>query len=313
MKVKLYIIVNDVNNKVYIGQTIQTLQNRFNGHIIDAINKDGNINKFHSSLLRIGINHFSIRLIGEFDIEEIDNKEIEYIAKYDSYYNGYNSTLGGHTGNRFEYDNDWIINQYKEGKSITKIMKEMGLNNNRYISKLIKDKGIEVRTCRKKVLSIDKHGNIIEYYSVTDAYNNIMLNSNRIIKFTNFSYLINKSYKHGTTAYGYKWAFSMEDATIIAEKNDKITEKNDKIAFKEIDKNKNKVEYKCKNCNKIISRQSKTGLCNSCANVEAKGKSPKPSRQQLLIDYQTMNKQQIADKYGRTKSTICYWFKQYNI
>lgn len=70
---------------------------------------------------------------------------------------------------------------------------------------------------------------------------------------------------------------------------------------------------KCKVCNKIITTTSLTGMCNSCANVIAKGKSPKPSREQLLIDAQTMNKKQIAIKYGRTKSTISYWFKQYKI
>ena len=55
-------------------------------------------------------------------------------------------------------------------------------------------------------------------------------------------------------------------------------------------------------------------MCNSCANVIAKGKSPKPSKEELqaLIN-QGLQIKQIEELYGRTDSTVHYWLKQYDI
>lgn len=55
-------------------------------------------------------------------------------------------------------------------------------------------------------------------------------------------------------------------------------------------------------------------MCNSCANIVAKGKSPKPSKEELklLLD-QGLQKKQIAKMYDRTPSTIHYWINQYGL
>ena len=42
MLVNLYIIKNDINNLVYIGQTSESIQRRFAKHIADALYKDFN-------------------------------------------------------------------------------------------------------------------------------------------------------------------------------------------------------------------------------------------------------------------------------
>lgn len=294
MNGKIYIIVNDVNDKVYIGQTIRTLRDRFNRHLYDAINRDGHINKFHSALINIGINHFKIRLLEIVDINDIDKKEIEYIAKYNSFYDGYNSTLGGGGRCKTEYNEDTIINEYNSGKSIIGIAKELSIVNTRVISRIIKENNITIRSNRKDVYAIGYDGTVIKYNAVLEAYYDIISKTGIYsIKFTNFSYLINKSNKTNSTAYGYIWTFNITNVDNI---------------IKELTI-KGKLPRYCSLCGKRITSQSKTGMCNSCANVVAKGKSPKPSKEQLLIDIQTMNKKQIAAKYGRTDSTVAYWFK----
>jgi hypothetical protein len=70
----------------------------------------------------------------------------------------------------------------------------------------------------------------------------------------------------------------------------------------------------CRICGKPITSQSKTGMCNACSNVAAKGKSPKPSKEELkqLLDA-GIQKKQIASMYGRTDSTIHCWIKSYNL
>ena len=92
---KIYIIENDVNDKVYIGQTSDTIEGRFRPHIYEAIRWDRKRAKFQDALREIGAEHFRIRELERCSIDELNEREIYYIKKYDSYNNGYNSTEGG--------------------------------------------------------------------------------------------------------------------------------------------------------------------------------------------------------------------------
>lgn len=118
MKGKIYIIKNTINNKVYIGQTIQSIERRFNKH-----KSDYNLKKYDTKLTRAfnkyGIENFYIELLEE-NIEEslLDEKEIFWIKKYDSYNNGYNSTLGGqHKNSPSKYNRDIIKDLWDQGLS----------------------------------------------------------------------------------------------------------------------------------------------------------------------------------------------------
>lgn len=97
----LYKIVNNINNKVYIGKTYKTIQERWRNHLSDAYKIDAESMeyarnaKLQRAIRKYGPEHFKIELIGQFEEGVLEQKEVEYIAKYDSYHNGYNSTLGG--------------------------------------------------------------------------------------------------------------------------------------------------------------------------------------------------------------------------
>lgn len=96
MRGYIYKIYNDVNEKIYIGQTIQTITGRWSGH--KYCYKHGVNNKLYNAMRKYGIENFHICSLEELDNttrEELNQKEIKYIAKFDSYNNGYNSTLGG--------------------------------------------------------------------------------------------------------------------------------------------------------------------------------------------------------------------------
>lgn len=98
----IYKISNTVNDKVYIGQSVRPIEERFHRHINDAMN-----NILDTHLAR------AIRLYGpdKFYIEELDTansqeeltqKEHDYIVKYNSVEKGYNETdamskCGGNT------------------------------------------------------------------------------------------------------------------------------------------------------------------------------------------------------------------------
>ena len=85
---KVYIISNDVNSKVYIGQTTNSIYERFKQHCYTKYTKLG------KAITEIGKEHFHISIL-EDNIENLDllvNIEQHYIDKYDSIKNGYNSS-----------------------------------------------------------------------------------------------------------------------------------------------------------------------------------------------------------------------------
>lgn len=98
----IYIIRNNINNKVYIGQTTRTMETRFKQHIYDSNKLNTHIYK---AMRKYGVDNFYVELIEDnIPSEELDNKEVMYIKNFDSYYNGYNSTLGGEGGSTFIKD-----------------------------------------------------------------------------------------------------------------------------------------------------------------------------------------------------------------
>lgn len=87
----IYKIINDINNKIYIGQTSFSLEKRFKEHLADS----DKIEKrpLYYAMRKYGKEHFKIELIEETNFP--NEKEKYWINYYDSYNNGYNATLGG--------------------------------------------------------------------------------------------------------------------------------------------------------------------------------------------------------------------------
>ena len=95
----IYKIVNKVTNKIYIGQTIQDLEERWKGHC----KLNSNCRYLKASFKKYGIDNFNIKLICICFDEDLDNYEIEYIEKYNSLVpNGYNLRKGGNGGKQHE-------------------------------------------------------------------------------------------------------------------------------------------------------------------------------------------------------------------
>ena len=92
----IYLISNTENDKLYIGKTIRPLQVRWDEHLRDVHNPQKNNNKLYRAMNKYGVDKFRIELLEDNVPDEILGKrEQEYIKKFDSYYNGYNSTFGG--------------------------------------------------------------------------------------------------------------------------------------------------------------------------------------------------------------------------
>ena len=93
-KGKIYKIVNKVNEKIYIGCTINSLEHRFNEHLYRCLNTDYK-SKLYNSIRKYGKENFEISLIEECDLSCIYETEKKYVKEYNSYEEGMNSTYGG--------------------------------------------------------------------------------------------------------------------------------------------------------------------------------------------------------------------------
>lgn len=102
----VYMIYNDVNDKVYIGETLQKITTRFKQHIQKAFDEN---RKYDGHLFRAirkyGKEHFFVKEIDKVTgldrnkvKEEIQRLEVFYISKQDSCKNGYNCDFGGGKG-----------------------------------------------------------------------------------------------------------------------------------------------------------------------------------------------------------------------
>lgn len=96
MKGFIYIIKNTINNKVYIGQTRTTVNQRWHEHLRHAKYGKQVINR---AMKKYGVDKFYIETLEICEIDVLDKREIYYIDLYDSTNKskGYNVSIGGNT------------------------------------------------------------------------------------------------------------------------------------------------------------------------------------------------------------------------
>lgn len=241
----IYIISNTVNNKVYIGQTIHTIEKRWKEHLYNSNHRNQIL---YYAMRKYGKEKFSIKILEEVSNTELDYKEREYIKKFNSISPfGYNVTTGG---SKFENDNPMFhdeictklskyfigdrnpakrpdvkekIRQKALGRKVSdKTKLKMSKNNGRYWkgkhhSEETKQKislnhgmrgkyGIQ-NPNSKSIAMIDK--NTDEVIEVFDAINSAVryLKMNFSLQHCNGSNISNVANGKQKTAYGYVWKF----------------------------------------------------------------------------------------------------------
>ena len=92
----IYIIKNTINNKVYIGQTRVSVEQRWKEHLRHAQYGEQVINR---AMKKYGIDKFYIETLEICSLEVLDYREMYYIDLYDSTNKskGYNVSIGGNT------------------------------------------------------------------------------------------------------------------------------------------------------------------------------------------------------------------------
>ena len=118
----IYKIINDINDKVYVGKTDFSLTKRFKEHCQDAFKSRSQNRPLYLAMQKYGIEHFKIELIEETDNPE--EREIYWIEHLEGYTKGYNATKGG-DGKRL-YDHEAIVARLKEHPYPKDVAEEFG-------------------------------------------------------------------------------------------------------------------------------------------------------------------------------------------
>lgn len=171
----IYLIDNDINDKVYIGKTLITISERYSRHIYDAKNYLDN-SAIHHAMQKYGYEHFQVHEIEKCPNDILSEREKYWIAYYDSYNNGYNLTSGG-DGNPL-YDYNLIYSMFQKGMTQKEIALQLGCEKHTItralktfdISKYDRQKG-KYGNSRKSVIQININTNEIlkQFSSMTAA------------------------------------------------------------------------------------------------------------------------------------------------
>lgn len=196
----IYKITNDINDKVYIGQTSLTVEHRFKEHLIKAHGLERQNLPLYNAMRKYGVEHFQVETIEETD--NLNEREKYWIAQYNSYENGYNATIGGEGCPKLDYD--FIVDLYKKCNNASEVARQIG-SDRHVISRIVKSYGLEVKPTAeiardnrsKEIEQYDKDNNLLNIYpSAAEAARQLNKTPAHIIKCAN---------KKRKTAYGYIW------------------------------------------------------------------------------------------------------------
>ena len=139
----IYCITNIVNNKQYIGKTLNSVEQRWKEHLSDYKRARCEKRALYDAFVKYGINNFKCETLCECLDNEIEEKEIYYISLYNTFHNGYNLTKGG-DGKQL-YNHELIINYYLNNEvTIVETAKQFNCHKDT-VRDILKKKGIKTR------------------------------------------------------------------------------------------------------------------------------------------------------------------------
>ena len=201
----IYKITNLINNKIYIGQTNITIEERFKQHIYNSFNHKQNKDEYdypvHRAIRKYGKENFTIEILEECPQEQLNEKEREYIMQFNSYNLGYNATLGGDGQSKYNYD--VIVNFFLQNdNSLLKTCQHFHIYD-QVVYSALKSKNIDYKKLTSKQIK-NKHNKKILCVETGQIFNTIT----EIDKFFNKQVHGNiRRCLNGVTekAYGYHW------------------------------------------------------------------------------------------------------------
>lgn len=196
----IYKITNNINQKVYIGQTKNPIKYRWQHHIWKGKNPDKPDTDYplYRAMRKYGIENFSIEEIENISDDLLNDREIYWIKEYNSYVpNGYNCDLGGAGASKFDHQeilNYFLTTGQKNASETARYFK----CDIATVLKILEENNLEGQGHLQPIYQIDiNSGKIInEFESLVMAQQQIKIGK------TQLWYAVNGQAK---TAGGYAW------------------------------------------------------------------------------------------------------------
>lgn len=208
----IYKITNKQTGKVYIGKTLDTIEERWKEHLRDYKKRRCEKRPLYNSMNFYGPEVFTIEQVEECQPNVLNEREIYWIAQYDSYYNGYNGTKGGDGKAYLDYN--LIYKLFQEGKGIKEISQILQCDSGQ-VSKVLTNFGISAQEKQERKRDKQKKSPVVMLNKDTEEVIQVFSCVNDVQKFLNKQ----RSGQHITevcqgkrkTAYGYKWKYIDKD------------------------------------------------------------------------------------------------------
>lgn len=200
----IYKIVNDINDKIYIGKTERTIEERFKEHCRATKQLRNEKRPLYNAMNKYGIEHFKIEKIEECSIDNSCEREKYWIEYYGSFQYGYNATLGG--DGKAYIDRELVIKTYNEVQNQTQVAKILNIDITT-IRNILRDNSIPIKTSQtiskennsKKVAMLDK--NTLE---ILNVFNSVK-DAEKFLNITYKSHIPKVCNGKRQTFKGYKW------------------------------------------------------------------------------------------------------------
>lgn len=248
----IYKATSITTGKVYIGQSCQTLEKRKHQHLSRAMTNYDPNNHFHNAIRKYGFQDFVFQVIEDNIIsdEVLNEREKYWIEYYNSYYDGYNSTLGGDAGLR--RDDLVIMALFHEGYTTKEICEMTGYNRstiyNSYKANGLQEENNKRKNeqtklrCSERVEQYSLDGKYIKTYESATIAGQELGNQSAISG-------VCRQEQSALSAYGYLFKYE-SDPRDISEWVDRYSKR------KQAGKPKKKIIQKDKNKNEIAIYQS---------------------------------------------------------
>ena len=156
--------MNDINGKIYVGKTENTLEQRFQEHCLASRKEKCKNRPLYRAMNKYGIEHFHISLLEQTNTpEEREQFWIQQLHTYGK--DGYNATLGG-DGKRY-LDYEKIVERYIVLQNQNKVAEELGICVDS-VRKVLHEQNISISKCyprKKSVRQFSKDGKELQTFS----------------------------------------------------------------------------------------------------------------------------------------------------
>ena len=213
----IYCITNKINQKKYIGKTLNTVECRWKEHLKDYKRRKYEKRALYDAMNKYGVENFECETIGEFPDNILEKMEQKFIGEYNTYHYGYNLTIGGDGKQLYDYDK---IIEYYINNDVTLVETSIKFDCcEDTVKNILVKNGIPTRSLHnkyfgncnhpKKIDCFDKDNNFIKTFNSTVEAGKWLFENNKCKKLSDGvrSHICDCANGKNKTAYGYKWKY----------------------------------------------------------------------------------------------------------